>query len=190
MTTDRSRRIVLVLAIVALLGVSDQANAATVAAPSTFPYQHWTDVARAPTPDVAVTVTEQACPWFDGSTGCTDQTGSIWIAPGQDKRVTRVIFLHELGHQLDYASLDDSERAAFQAMLRIPPEAAWSRDEWNSDSPAEVFAQTYALCALHREDGGHWRYPTGRTLTDPVTGAQVGPKRVGTLCDFIDLSTD
>lgn len=108
-------------------------------------YQQWVDEAKVPTPNVTLTVIEEACtdlPGGDTAEACTAPGGTIW-ALGVDRKD----FLHEVGHNADYYTLPQWARDRFRLLIHDPR-------EWRADpnGPNEKFASTYARCAITGAD--------------------------------------
>jgi hypothetical protein len=128
----------------AVLAMCGSAQASTVISPesgASYPYQRWVDRAKVPTPDVALTVYEGECP-ENGAVGCTRPDGTVWILPRKNRLSVRAIFLHELGHQFDWAELDPWGRQRFSTLWPyLPDDAPW-------EQLAEPFASEYARCTF------------------------------------------
>lgn len=117
-----------------------------------YPYQRWVDRAKVPTPPVTLTVVEGGCSAVDRG-ACTEAgTYTIWTSSIAQRPHNS--FLHELGHNFDYYSLTPADRAAFLALVDAP--------EWRVDatpqSPHELFAETYRLCATGWRRAS-WEHP-------------------------------
>lgn len=133
---------------------------------SHFPYQQWVDEAKVPTPEVTIAVIETSAEW-----GCPDAGHNvaacavgapldrIYIAPEAAARVSpRKTFYHELGHFADYDSLEEWMRSRFMELLRLAP--PWRPGpEDASTAPDEVFADSYAQCAMLPYLPRHYRGP-------------------------------
>lgn len=136
----------------------------TIVAPaaSNYPYQRWVDEAKVPTPDVTLTVIEEACEGpTDSSSACTiPGTFIIWQAPVVR---AREVFLHELGHNVDYYVLPQWMRERFQ--LLVHEERPWTAEPNGSK---EYFASAYAKCAIL---GPKWDRDPGLSLNARSGGA-------------------
>ena len=125
------------------------------------PYQRWVDGARAPTPDVSITLMFQPCPGLPRARGCVFDDGApakiyLNLRHLATARVRRYVLLHEIGHYLDFLYLRDRDRDRFRRILGI--HAPWRRSRslppdfhptaYTPGPPSEVFAQAYAECAV------------------------------------------
>jgi hypothetical protein len=110
-------------------------------------YQRDADRALAPTPDTVVTVYRSNCPdeRVASGRGCTYPDGRIYLPGAYDPEG----FLHELGHQFDYATQADQQlRPSFQALIR-ERSRGW---RGGANPPAEQFAEAWRWCAEYRAD--------------------------------------
>lgn len=179
------RRLLAGIGVVVALGVAAQASAATVVSPESDqsrPYQRWIDRSRMPTPNVEVTVHRGWCP-TEVATACTSPGSSeIWVA--RRGGATKRTFLHELGHQFDYSTMDDADRDSMRAL--IPTQEPWRSPSLLHSSPHEVFAAVYAGCALggwhNRSLGAHeggvlrkWRQHKACNLIRSVGAREARP---------------
>lgn len=137
------------LVAVVWLAMGGVAEAQTVISPESdarFPYQRWVNQAKVPTPDVSLRIVmgidrDYCEPEADGCTLPNESV--IWLRPELPGWLTRLMFLHELGHNYFAATgAEDSER----------------------------LADSYALCALGRRVvlrvGFAWPRGTGRICRD------------------------
>lgn len=146
--------ILIAVGVLAVLAPSAAANA-TIVEPEGghYPYQRWVDEAKVPTPDGAITVVETSadhgCPGrelnYDACTKPAERL--IWFSPDAAAGEPREIFLHEIGHNVDHYLLPTWMRVRFMVILRLS--GTWQElAEPQPYTPAEVFADTYAECAL------------------------------------------
>lgn len=172
------RRALLLAVVVLALGASEAGAHTTIIAPesSLVPYQAWVDASRVPTPDVTLTILADpngsACRHDAVEHGaCTDPaTEKIWMNALAAN--SREIFLHEIGHNADFAMLDDTERAAFMAIYGFV--GAWQTGT-STASPHEAFAQVWAECAVKPYLTRRSMHTLGR---GPVFGGQPFAGRV------------
>lgn len=87
----------------------------------------------------------------EGALGCTDSRWqrTIYVNPNQSPLQFHVSFWHEMGHRWDFAQMDPNERREWLVLHGWDRGMFW----WNifgdgSDTPGEVFAESYAWCAL------------------------------------------
>jgi hypothetical protein len=130
------------LAVVLLVLLPAAAGAVTVT-PANPRLQAWAD--RSLMPTVAGTVR-----WTTDTAGCGRDAcaapGVVMLDPadmtlGEEHET----WLHELGHQFDYAEMTGGDRAAFRSITH-------DRRRWRTapNSPHEQFAVAYQQCAQHR----------------------------------------
>lgn len=107
------------------------------------PYSRWSGTMKLPTPNVDASVI------VDSERGelsmcsakaeaCTLEN-NIWMWTGSK----RAVFLHELGHVVDYQLMTPSARLQFRTL--IGDMRPWNVDE--ADPPNESFAEAYSFCA-------------------------------------------
>lgn len=125
------------------------------------PFQAWADRAKVPTPTQRITLHLNLTGCGDwtwaGSMlgGCTDRTANVWLRPrGCSARATRrynvcrFLLLHELAHVFDEDRMTDADRDAFRDRLALTED--WHYHGAYGRQPEELFANTYAMCALGR----------------------------------------
>lgn len=146
-----------------VLALAGGAGAQTVISPDSDPglWQRWIDRAKMPTPSIALKVIAQPC-FIDGQSvaGCTypgTQTVNVMRGP---QWATKELFLHEVGHQVDFRTMSAATREQFTQIAALV-------GEW-SDGVDEVFADTYAQCAL-----GNWVGAPGKSLTPDLQETRV-----------------
>lgn len=130
-----------VLLIVGFLFLPSVAGAETTPVGSQRDSQllRWIRRSKLPTPPVTVTVEDHDC--FPAGSSCTfPGTTTIYLNPDDGRQV----FMHELGHQFDYAVMSDADREKFLELHKLDR-------EWRSppNSPNEQFASVYAWLATH-----------------------------------------
>lgn len=127
------------------------ASAATVIDPraAAFPYQHWVEQAKVPTPDVTLRLIEEPCPpeLAGFANACTARdTFTIWMDPAG---ATKARFYHELGHNFDYYELGRWASRQFRKI--IGDDRRWRTKPGEIGlSPHEIFAEAYSVCARRR----------------------------------------
>lgn len=141
---------------IAALGFAASAQAVTIIEPpdAHFPYQRWAEEAKMPTPGVSLEVIEtgadHGCPGHDlNYPACTSpQLGTIWAAPEVlAAHGPRLIFWHELGHNVDVDLLQPWMRERFMALFGLS--GPWRIEgEPEPYGPNERFADVWAECAL------------------------------------------
>ena len=101
--------------------------------------------------------------------GCMEWTSPIaTVRIERSDRRDRFTFAHEMGHVFDYYVLDPmGARVQFAALEGFP---------WTSPRSEEYFADSYALCALHRR--------LARTVTTDY-GFRVTPSLHRRICSLI-----
>jgi hypothetical protein len=127
------------------MGVSPASAKTSITAPpgTSMPYQRWVDEAKAPTPNVTLTLVEDDAP-CGGPTACTGPGDfTIWLAPWGGEGLTRGVFLHELGHNFDYYDMTEATRAHFEFL--VGEDRSWTEDP---NAPNEKFAEAWKWCAL------------------------------------------
>lgn len=125
-----------------LLVIAANAGAVTVT-PANPRLQAWADHAKVPTVDgtIRLTAAPDGCP-----RGACAWPGIVYMAPtGMDQGEQRDTWLHELGHQFDYAMMTGPDRGAFRSITH--DHRAWRSPP---NSPHEQFAVAYQQCAEHR----------------------------------------
>lgn len=145
-----------IVAAIALIFIAD-ARAASVSG-GTRNYQQWIDNAPVEAPDADITVIENSSRCSEDGTpvsGCTYQ-GSTEIYLEVHPGYTKDTFFHELGHQFDYWSLSDQQRAK---ILAIIGREFWINRTLEHDSAHEIFADAYRQCALGLRDGRYSEKP-------------------------------
>ena len=166
-----------VVACAALLAIPPGSGAVTIASDDgrARVYQHWADRAVAPLPAMTIQVTRSHPLRIPGASPARSHTAPglpIYFAPGDG----RAVFLHELGHQAEYA-MSDPARDAF-LLLTHQSGRAWREPP---DSPHEQMAEAWSLCAggiphgrrHHRHVWGAYGYePT--IATHRAEGARLG----------------
>ncbi len=132
------RRLLLLLIVLAL-PASAQASTTVIPPEGAYPYQHWVDKAKVPTPDVRLRVIEATSGCSEGSACTREGSYTIRLDP---RWITRRTFLHEVAHNFDYYNMDGPGRLAFERINR-------DTRPWRSspNSPHERFAEGYSLCA-------------------------------------------
>lgn len=134
-------RLLVSLAALVVFPAVAQARTTIIEPPgSHFPYQQWVDEAKVPTPEVTLTVIEDASGCEGEGSACTAEgAATIWADPLWSKRWD---FLHEIGHNQDYV-MPDWARTRFLSLTRDPR-------PWRSppNSPHERFAEAWAACAI------------------------------------------
>lgn len=94
------------------------------------PWARWIEKSRMPSPNLTLTVVGTHCP-DGGYNGCTyPGTTTIYVARGGGHRAVRMIFLHELGHQFDYALPAGShpyDRETFAEIYRQCAMGGWAK---------------------------------------------------------------
>lgn len=118
-------------------------------------YNKWARLMRVAEPDATVLIREHNEPPIECGTGAVacvypnrDGTGydlDIMVMP-DDPRMQRLVFWHEVGHVFDYAMLKDTHRYAFEGWIGEPI-GTWNSEDY-ATTPNEVFARTYAACAV------------------------------------------
>jgi hypothetical protein len=120
--------------------------------------QRWVDRSFVPTPNVDVALVRGPCPGgVDGNdgvvVGCTiEEAGREIVYLDRRAGGGRFDFLHELGHVFDDVAMTDLARVRFRAIMH-DTNPGWDDPypgELGYDTPAERFADSYALCALRR----------------------------------------
>jgi hypothetical protein len=170
------RRIVVCAVLLAGLLVPAAAPATTLetdgGATRPQPFQSWVDRAAVPTPPGLVRLSLAACPGGPAWGAACASPADRAIHLGSEGR-DPVTLLHELGHLFDELVLDDTDRAAFQALLG-------RRGPWfgpaASDPPNERFAEAYALCA---------RYPRLRATRLGMYAYIATPRRHARVCRLV-----
>ena len=101
--------------------------------------------------------------------GCMEWTSPIaTVRIERADRLDRLTFAHEMGHVFDYYVLEPmGARPSFAALEGFP---------WRSPRSEEYFADSYALCALHRR--------LARTVTTDY-GFRVTPSLHRRICSLI-----
>jgi hypothetical protein len=121
---------------------SAQADTTITCEPCSRPYQRWVDEARVPTPDMMLAVIEAPCPYLTEVGACTAAgTDTIWFSTSR-----RQVFYHELGHNFDWYVLPEWARVRYLAILDLA--GPWEQPEAGHQSPNELFAESYAFCAM------------------------------------------
>jgi hypothetical protein len=136
--------------IVAFFALTGTPHAVTLVTPdgrAAQPYQRWADAANAPTPDTQIVLEPSGCPDRE-EPGCTWPGGPIHfdrdaiLALSDHPVEVRGEFLHELGHQVDYAMPQRTRERFLHVMGYTWP---W-RSSANSNH--ERFAEAYSRCAV------------------------------------------
>src|SRR5687767_7592372 len=110
----------------------------------------------------------------EGALGCTDSRWkrTIYVNPHQSPLQFVVTFWHEMGHRWDFTQMDPDERREWLVLH------GWNRGMfwWNifgdgSDTPGEVFAESYGWCAIglrptHKTPTGYGYHPTTQLHAD------------------------
>lgn len=137
-----------IVAAAAALAVAAPAQAGTIDGPDT--YRQYAEQAHAqngvPLP-TWVHVEVARCPVEVELRGCYEPwQRTIYLTPGTGE--SQRVFLHELGHAVDYQLFDDAERQGFRNAFgqRFAYDPWWS--ELGHSSPAEWLGEAYATCAM------------------------------------------
>ena len=117
-------------------------------------YNKWARLMKVSSPDANVLIREHAeAPAICGglATACVypnyvTKGYDLDIMVENDARSQRLTYWHELGHVFDYAHLTDPLRNAFLTW-NGENDGRWSTEDYGS-TPNEVFARTYAACAV------------------------------------------
>jgi len=185
----------LLIALTVSLALAAPASARTTLVgpdvPTTALYQSFIDTAQAPSPDISVPLVLRDCDeesltcmtWVGGGVKIYyPDLGYFWTEPNRsdaDRLEFRTLFLHEVGHVLDWAHRHDNgaryawHRRKFMRVMGL--EGRW----WSKTdvAPGEEFADAYAYCA------------TGLTPdTSPYEGYRVyhpTPRQYSAVCALI-----
>lgn len=142
-------------AIKALLAASLIALVIIPAASAASDYTGWIQTAaiRMEMPRKPIHITDAGCPSGLG-TCYTPTTRTIYMARTQLARwgwtpeATRVIFLHELGHAVDYTNGYPAKRRAFRQALGLGCKWTDISARGCDPTPSEMYAEQWAACAL------------------------------------------
>lgn len=140
-----------VLAALAALACAPSADALTVVGrdgATAQPYQRWVDRARVPTVPGTLLVSPAAEVCAPDVPGC--YPNGVRREVGVSEDLTRVEFLHELGHDYDLQVEREGMRGAFMWLIGVAPwyTGNWHPTDGTDASPNEQFADAYAACAL------------------------------------------
>ncbi len=116
------------------------------------PYQGWVDGSAVPTPDMPVAVVTDGAEWPCGEAVACMEPGTIWMSPQllaeASQAAVKMTFLHELGHEFDWAYMTDASRRHFENVIQRSGTPWWGLGIGaDPTSPAETFADNYAACA-------------------------------------------
>jgi hypothetical protein len=144
-------RLKTLIAVAAIIGsltiVSTAAAQTTIVEPvgSHFPYQRWADEAKVPTPPELVSVYEEQGPCAD-ALGCAERNAIYFPHVAiLGEFVAEGLFDHELGHAFDDQVLTEVDHAEFESLLG--ESSPWEWEDDSTESPQEVFAESYSYCA-------------------------------------------
>lgn len=108
------------------------------------------------TPGVQVTVGQ--CPGLEQAGGCAI-AGQVWVMDSGIGDWNMLALAHEMGHEFDLANLNDATRLHWKQSQGIKGDGWWQTTAVKM-SPAEEFADEFALCAIGPRRRRRIRYGT------------------------------
>jgi hypothetical protein len=108
-------------------------------------FQRWVDESRMPTPSGRIKLDLRGCVFLEAAVSCSTPNRVIGFAP-QDHD-SRSIFLHEMGHQVDFQMAKKWHRRAYRRMTGCLN--AW-RARNGGPGCEELWATSWALCAQYK----------------------------------------
>lgn len=123
--------------------------------------------AKAPLPDLKVTLRSDACPGKESAAGCavrgSGRNSEIYIrySPSYTKDQLEPIFYHELGHLFDFRYLTERDQRLMKVVLGFPISSEWGYANNGvggvfTPSAQEWFAEAASFCYMGRAE----TYPT------------------------------
>ena len=118
------------------------ATAAVLTSDEASQYQKWTDDSLVPTPKKRIRLSLKGCTSQTGTWSCALPNAVISIAP-QDHG-NQAVFLHELGHQVDFLMAHRRDRQRYRQIVGC-------RNRWRAYPVGcqELWATSWGLCARY-----------------------------------------
>jgi hypothetical protein len=132
------------IVVAATLAVAAPAGATPLTTAESSQFQQWADGSLMPTPSRRIQLQLTGCVSLTGSWSCALSTGVISIAPRDAG--DRGVFLHELGHMVDFFMARPRDRRAYRRIIGLRPSMRWRSQPVGGQ---ELWATSWSLCARY-----------------------------------------